>query len=156
MDEVRMAAVVVKIATILAGGVIACKVIRAYARGDDKVAKVKGVENTEKKDGAVTKNKYDGEEYIYEEGAQKKASNIVQNLTQTQDADIGSFYSVDSYGDVIDNVGDRHNRINSGGRTFVKAQETAGVKAGDLIRIVDGYKFEDYDNGEDRKSTRLN
>src|SRR5699024_1185497 len=88
------------------------------------------------------------EEYIYEEGAQKKASNIVQNLTQTQDADIGSFYSVDSYGDVIDNVGDRHNRINSGGRTFVKAQETAGVKAGDLIRIVDGYKFEDYDNGD--------
>src|SRR5699024_178802 len=28
------------------------------------------------------------------------------------------------------------------------AQETAGVKAGDLIRIVDGYKFEDYDNGD--------
>src|SRR5699024_10980493 len=42
MDEVRMAIVVVKLATILAGLVVSCKVIRAYVKGDDRMATNKG------------------------------------------------------------------------------------------------------------------
>src|SRR5699024_9705692 len=138
-----------KIATILAGLVIACKVIRAYVKGDDRMAKLEGVKIIEMKDGAVTKIEYEGDEYEYTEKFDAREGSIVQNLSVTLDAEIGAFYETDRRGVVVDDEGDSHDFINTYGRTFVKAQETARVKAGDLIRIVDKFsKGQPYDNGD--------
>src|SRR5699024_11106904 len=124
--------VVVKIATILAGPVIACKVIRAYVKGDDKMAKLEGVKIIEMEDGAVTKIEYDGEVYEYTEKFDAREGSVVQNLSVTLDAEIGAFYETDLRGTAIDDEGDQHYDINMCGRTFVKTQETAKDKAGDL------------------------
>src|SRR5699024_3109019 len=122
MDEVRMAVVVVKLAAIMTGLVIASKVIRAYVKGDDKMAKLEGVKIIEMEDGAVTKIEYDGEVYEYTEKFDAREGSIVQNLSVTLDAEIGAFYETDRRGDAVDDVGDSHDVINMYGRTFVRTQ----------------------------------
>lgn len=141
--------IAVIIAIIIAGHMAVCKFDQAYARGDDKMAKLNGVEIIEMKDGAVTKIKYDGEEYEYTEKLIAREGSIVQNLSVTLDAEIGAFYETDRRGVVVDDEGDSHDFINTYGRTFVKTQETARAKEGDLVRIIDKYsEGQPYDNGD--------